>query len=401
MNSASDGHQAKGMDCVGQTEARDFVMTLAGLDALIALLQARGYTTLGPRIRDGAIVYAEIDSHADLPIGWQDLQGPGSYRLEPRQDRACFGYAVGPHSWKRFLLPPRQLLFRAQYQQNLLQIEVPPASKQRLALFGVRGCELAAIQIQDRVLREGPYADPDYQARRDQALIIAVNCHSPAQTCFCSSAGTGPEVGEGYDLALSELTGESLLAESLFVVRAGSPAGAELLAALPPDLLKPATAEQLVAEAQSLAKARSRIGPGPDPAAARQLINDALDGPIWESIAERCLACANCTLSCPTCFCTSVSESSDGDGGSERWREWDSCFSLDFSYLHGGAVRQSRGARYRQWLSHKLASWYAQFGSSGCVGCGRCISWCPVGIDLRQEVHRLSETVKGMTDEGS
>ena len=70
----------------------------------------------------------------------------------------------------------------------------------------------------------------------------------------------------------------------------------------------------------------------------------------------------------------------------ERWRKWDSCFTLDFSYIHGGSVRTSAAARYRQWLSHKLATWIDQFGSSGCVGCGRCITWCPVGIDITEEV---------------
>ncbi len=93
---------------------------------------------------------------------------------------------------------------------------------------------------------------------------------------------------------------------------------------------------------------------------------------------------------CPTCFCTDTEDVTDLTGDhAERWRRWDSCFSLDFSFVHGGTIRSSTRSRYRQWLTHKLGTWWAQFGESGCVGCGRCIAWCPVGIDLTEEVAAL------------
>lgn len=125
----------------------------------------------------------------------------------------------------------------------------------------------------------------------------------------------------------------------------------------------------------------------------RDLLFDNLDHPRWDEVASRCLACTNCTLVCPTCFCSTVEDTTDLTGGvAERWQTWDSCFTMDFSYIHGGSVRKTHRARYRQWLTHKLASWIDQFGTSGCVGCGRCITWCPVGIDLTEEVRALRES---------
>ena len=119
----------------------------------------------------------------------------------------------------------------------------------------------------------------------------------------------------------------------------------------------------------------------------RDLLMWNLEHPRWDEVASRCLSCTNCTLVCPTCFCSSVQEVADLSGDHvDRERQWASCFSLDHARMHGHSVRSSTASRYRQWLTHKFASWIDQFGTSGCTGCGRCITWCPVGIDLTEEV---------------
>jgi ferredoxin len=101
-------------------------------------------------------------------------------------------------------------------------------------------------------------------------------------------------------------------------------------------------------------------------------------------------------MACPTCFCSSVEDTSDLTGEhAERWQKWDSCFNPDFSYIHGGEVRKTTASRYRQWMTHKLSTWFDQFGTSGCVGCGRCITWCPVGIDLTEEVRKMRQAEGG------
>jgi sulfhydrogenase subunit beta (sulfur reductase) len=356
------------------------------LEALVAALRGRGYRVLGPTVRDGAIVYDELESAAELPVGWTDRQEPGSYRLERRDDEARFGYAAGPHSWKQFLFPPRIRLWGARRNGDSgPEIEEEPLDPTPLAFLGVRACELHAIAIQDRVFTGGRSVDRDYAARRAGAFVVAVNCSEPAGTCFCASMGTGPRVGAGYDLALTEILdgGHRLLAEP------GSERGAEVLGELPS---RPAEEADLEAAGRVVERAEARMGRAMPAGDLRDLLASNLEHPRWDDVAERCLSCTNCTLVCPTCFCSTVEDHTDLTGEhAERWRTWDSCFSLDHSYIHGGSVRPSGRSRYRQWLTHKLGTWHDQFGSSGCVGCGRCIAWCPVGIDITEEIAAIGE----------
>jgi ferredoxin len=265
-----------------------------------------------------------------------------------------------------------------------LEEQEPPARP--LALLGARPCDLSAIAIQDRVLLEGRYVERDYAQRRAGVFVVAVNCGVPGGTCFCASMGTGPRATGGYDLGLTEV----LAGGHRFLVEAGSEGGRRLLESLP---TRPATAEDLAAARQVTDEAARRMGRRVEAAGLRDLLARNLEHPRYDDVAERCLTCGNCTLVCPTCFCTSVEDVNDlADGSAERWRSWDTCFSVDHSYIHGGSIRRSARARYRQWLTHKFGTWIDQFGTSGCVGCGRCITWCPVGIDVTEELAAIRAT---------
>ncbi len=360
-------------------EARD-------LDAILGALRERGHTLLGPTVRDGAIVIAEIDGAADLPVGWIDQQEGGRYRLGRRSDDALFGYAVGPHSWKRYLHPPALVRWRARKDDGGFVAEPDTAPPPRYAFVGVRPCELAAILVQDRVFLGGPFVDPAYRSRRESAFILAVSCGSPGGTCFCTSMGTGPKAGSGFDLALTEVVDGG---RHDLVVEVGSERGAEVAASVPH---RPAEAADLYAARTVLAAAEGIMNHALDLEGLKEILYRHYEDPRWDEVAKRCLACANCTMVCPTCFCATVEDETDLVGAAtERRRVWDSCFSQEFSYIHGGSVRTSAGARYRQWITHKLATWQDQFGVSGCVGCGRCITWCPVGIDITAEARALRQ----------
>ncbi len=373
-----------------------FALTVAGLQTVIDVLKSRGYRIVGPAMRDRAIAYDDIESVADLPQGWTDDQDAGRYRLVRRDDDALFGYAVGPHSWKKFLHVPLLRLWSAARNGAAVQVTAETPSQERFAFIGVRACELNAIAIQDRVLLDGPYVDPHYKARREGNFIVAVNCSKAGGTCFCASMQAGPKVEGGFDLALTELTEG---ADHLFVVTAGSDDGRDVLAQLPS---RPATPEECAAADAVIARTAASMGRNMPAGGVRELLMRNLEHPRWDDVADRCLSCANCTMVCPTCFCTSVEDSSDLTGTeSARNRRWDSCFTMDFSYIHGGSVRPSTRSRYRQWMTHKLATWHDQFGTSGCVGCGRCITWCPVGIDITEEVRAIGESERpGKDDHG-
>jgi formate hydrogenlyase subunit 6/NADH:ubiquinone oxidoreductase subunit I len=351
-----------------------------GVQRMIAALGGRGYRVIGPTLRDGAIAYDTVADLDQLPIGWTDRQDAGKYSLERRSDDALFGYVVGPHSWKQFLHPPVERLWQARREGDGFSVTPSDPTPELVAFIGVRACELHAIAIQDRVFIQGRYRDRNYQRRRDGTFIVAVNCGEAGGTCFCASMGTGPKVEAGFDLALTELIEDG---RHLFVLEIGSPAGADLMASLPH---RPATLAEIDAAETLSARTRSAMGRSLDAGGIKELLQANPEHPRWDEVAARCLACANCTMVCPTCFCTTVDDTSDLSGAvAERISRWDSCFTLDFSYIHGGSVRHSTKARYRQWMTHKLASWFDQFGTSGCVGCGRCITWCPVGIDITEE----------------
>lgn len=357
------------------------VLDEAGLARLIDALRDDGYQVIGPTVRDGAVVYDEISSTADLPRGWTDEQGPGTYRLHPRQDAALFGYAVGPHSWKRFLFPPRTVMWNARRTDESFSVEEPEADPPRFAFIGVRACELRAIEIQDRVFINNGHSDPTYAGRRRNAFIVAVNCGEPTGTCFCVSMQTGPKATSGFDISLTEvLDGD----DHYFVAESGSDKGSDLLEAIPhrSALVREETAAEAVVEG-----AADRMGRALEAGGVRELLARNADSPRWDDVASRCLACGNCTMVCPTCFCSSVDDATDLTGEqAEHARRWDSCFTLDFSALGSGSVRSSTNARYRQWLTHKFSTWFDQFDTPGCVGCGRCITWCPVGIDVTAEI---------------
>jgi sulfhydrogenase subunit beta (sulfur reductase) len=358
----------------------------ADFPGLLQALREAGYAVIGPTLRDAAIVYDAIERVEDLPAGWTDRQSAGRYRLERRGDAALFGYAVGPHAWKRFLHPPRLPLWRARRESAGFGVEPAAIDAPRYAFLGVRACELAAIAIQDRVLIGDRYPDPAYRARREAAFLVALECGEAGGTCFCASMRTGPSAESGFDLALTELIDAGRHA---FVVRIGSDRGARILERVPH---REASDAERAAAAELVARTARRMGRELETERLPERLLRNLEHPRWDDAAARCLACGNCTLVCPTCFCTSVEDTSDLAGGTaERVRRWDSCFTLEFSQLHGGSARASARSRYRQWLTHKLATWVGQFGSQGCVGCGRCITWCPVGIDLTEEASAIRQ----------
>ncbi len=354
------------------------------LDRLIKVLAAAGHQVIGPRVEDGAVQLLPLTGMGDLPLGIVEEQTPGAYRLKPAKTPAYFDFTYGSDTWKRYLFPPKEKLWSATKTSKGLSIE-EATDNPKYAFIGVRACELAALSIQDQVFVDGEFVSTSYKARREKAFIVALNCRRSGGTCFCASQNTGPKVEGGFDLALTELTDKS---GHRFVVEVGSPKGEEIVAQL--DAVQASEADLKAAKKAVKKAAKSQSRTLPENTA--DILMQNLESPHWQDVAKRCLDCGNCTFVCPTCFCSTTTDETSLDGKvAERWRQWDSCFTLDFSYIHGGSIRRDGAARYRQWISHKLTHWHDQFGVSGCVGCGRCITWCPVGIDITAEVRALAQ----------
>lgn len=369
------------------------VVAPSGLDALVRALRGAGYSVAAAVRKGSGLALEPIDDASALPRGLGDDQQPGRYRLRERGDGSFFGWVPGAASWKSLLHPPVLTTFRAAREGRGFRIEPTDPPAPRLALLGVRPCELAAISRLDTVLARGAYPEPAYASRRRDLLIVAVQCAEPGGSCFCASTGTGPRAERGFDLALTEpLDGGA----HELLVEAGSARGAELLPALGG---RPAEAADLARARSASEAAGLRMGRTLETDGLREALLAAPDHLRWEEAARRCLCCGSCTMVCPTCFCTTVEDRTDVAGReATRRRLWDSCFTLDFSYLHGGSVRLSPASRFRHFVTHKLAWWWDQFGESGCVGCGRCLTWCPAGIDLTEEAGALLPAASGGPD---
>ncbi len=358
--------------------------------ALFDALKERGYKIVGPTLRKNAIVFDEIDSVDDLPEGIGDEQEAGQYRLVKRDDAALFGYNQGPQSCKKFLFPEKSKVWTAEKTHEGYDIvEEDHDADAPCAFLGARPCDIRAVEIQDNVFIHNDYMDVGYTTRRKKSLIIVVNCGQSAHTCFCVSMDGSPKAESGYDIALTEVIKNGA---HYFVAEIGSDEGADILKDVPSTPAEESHIEAAQATVDNAKDQERAI----DMDGMKEYMTQSLHSPIWDEIEERCMACANCTLVCPTCFCSKVEETTDLTGNiAERWRSWDSCFTRDFSYMHGGSSHISIGSRYRQWITHKLSHWIDQFGEAGCVGCGRCIAWCPVGIDITEEARKVAERKKG------
>jgi len=353
-----------------------FTAGKGSVDGLILNLRRQGFTVVGPSLAEGVVRLKELRGAGDLASGVVDTQGPGSYVLGG-ESASVFGSTNGPDSPKMYLHPAEVELSRLLDKGSGVEQVSAFRSDKKYAFFGIRPCDLTGARVMDRTMLMPGFEDPVYSALRHDSIFIVANCTRAGGTCFCASMGTGPAAESGYDVAITELPGKLLYDVpeknmSLFQ-------GIEL---------RPSTEEELHEGEGAVRHAKEQMGrtiPVKDP--ARQMYA-ALDSRVWEEVAERCLACANCTMVCPTCFCNTMIDRTDlRDASVSRVRVWDSCLSKDFAYSTGGNPRQHRTSRYRQFVMHKFAYWPDEFGTYGCVGCGRCITWCPVGIDITDTVN--------------
>lgn len=363
---------------------QQYRLNVACLQRLFEHFKSKHYQNIGPIYRDSAIMIDELDQFEEIPRGYYEKIDKGFYRIHKTADGSFFQYTVGPQSFKQFLHPVRRKLWTAKSENGTFRVENEETEHQPKVFWGIRSCDLSSIHVLDKVFFNQKFRNNYYEDARKNLVLIAVNCGKPSANCFCTTMDTGPKAKSGFDFALTEVLSEN---EHFFICECGNDNAVELCEELG---FKAAEKEDIQAAKKILDNSAKSMEKRMSPKNVAKTLKENLEHKHWAKVHEKCLACANCTMVCPTCFCTATEDITDVSGDhSERWLRWDSCFHGDYSYIHGGVVRGSVKSRYRQWLTHKLSNWYDQFGTSGCVGCGRCITWCPVGIDLTEEVKAL------------
>jgi len=373
---------------------KSYLLNPIQLNSVLKNLKEDNFTVIGPVVGDHSISYSKIDSINDLPQGYSAEQTPGKFTLKKTGDQRFFSFSVGVQSLKKFLYPSECKLFGVSKTKGNLSITVSNDTIEKIAVIGVRSCEIAALESYDKVLYSDRYKDPHYSAKRKNLFIIAVNCIEPSESCFCDSMKTGPLVTHGYDLLLTEFMAG---VEHWFLLNIGTEKGLKSLKGITVEDADNKLSEMVI---RQLDEVPSKMKIKVNTENLKQNLQNNPDHGFWDEVSEKCLLCGNCTLVCPTCFCTTIEDTTDLSGDhAERWRKWDSCFSGEFSYIHGGSIRLSPKSRYRQWMTHKLSNWVDQFGTFGCVGCGRCTTWCPVGIDIREQANNINNKVKNIIGE--
>ncbi|XOV78621.1 MAG: 4Fe-4S dicluster domain-containing protein [Aestuariibacter sp.] len=349
------------------------------LASLYQALTDEGYQVIGPQVKNGAILYEPLDNIEQLPWGQQEEVEAGRYTLVDSEKSRCFSWNTGPQSLKPWLFKPTQMLWTAETSEDGFRFKMQEPEAKHLAFLGVRSCDIAALYLQDKHFMHGSYPDPWYTEQRKKLCLVAVNCSRSASTCFCCSTEDGPEATYGFDILLDEL-------DDGYLILAKSGKGSRVMSNLKVQASTEEQRQQATQQIQTAAQQQRKMPDGKSLLKIAEHLNDTQ----WLQIAERCLACGNCTSVCPTCFCSKQeSQTEINTEQHQQVRYWDSCFSEKHSYMGGKHIRGEISQRYRQWLLHKLVTWQEQYQRSGCVGCGRCISWCPAAIDIVEEVNLM------------
>jgi sulfhydrogenase subunit beta (sulfur reductase) len=287
---------------------------------------------------------------------------------------------------KKYFFPPEETLL--EYRPGQGYVPATAGVDKRLVLFGVHPCDIYALNILDRVF-SGKYPDPYYQTRRRNIAIIGIDC-KPDERCFCRSM-RADFVDHGFDLFFHDL-GDA------YLTIVGTALGDDMALATGP-LFAPVTAADIEEYKQRSCGKREAFQLDVEIRDLPEIFEMEYDSGIWDDLGERCLSCGSCSLVCPTCYCFDVQDQVEfGTGGGKRSRTWDSCLFSTHALVAGGEnFRKTRASRIKFRYYHKQRGFVAEYGRPSCVGCGRCIAACPVGIDITEVIDTLRGVLHART----
>ena len=290
---------------------------------------------------------------------------------------------------KSVFLPARELV--ARYGSAAEGDPLDEISGHTLAVVGLRGCECRALAYLDKVMYDEPCPEVFYKVRRENTIIVSVDCEAPAVSCFCELLGEHPYPEAGFDINLSPI-------DDGYIVEAGSERGEELLDRLDAHLSEPSQdqldeRDVMREDCYEALEAQNYEYSIPDD--IHTSLPEAIDAEFWQDELSRCVQCGGCTAVCPTCYCFLLADREAGNDLYERMRSWDSCQLSGYSEMAGPTgnepdPRRSHMSKFQHRFCHKF--WYdpTNWEMFGCVGCGRCGQTCPGEIDMRQVLTRIN-----------
>lgn len=282
---------------------------------------------------------------------------------------------------KELMFPETETLFRYRLGEDDIEPEAPDSSEKR-AVFWIRPCDAQSYSILDKLFG-WDYPDPYYQNRREATTLVGLACEDPCANCFCTSLGGGPAAEEHLDALMFDLG-------DVFYLKTLTEKGEELAGAAD-SVLDKADDASVKAAGKQADEAEGKISRKIDTQGIPEKLPGLYGSPFWEQFSDRCLGCGICTFLCPTCHCFDIQDETDHFDG-RRARMWDTCMFCEYSlHASGHNPRPTRKERTRNRISHKYSYYPENFGVIACVGCGRCINFCPVNIDILDILEKSRE----------
>jgi len=290
---------------------------------------------------------------------------------------------------KKVLFPQKEILFKFRYVNNKIQLnDVSPEINNTILLF-IRNCDAQGIKILENFFGQTPHKDKFFLERRKKCVIIGLACNKPRSTCFCTSVGGSPFGEEFFDIIFIDLTDK-------FLIKGISEKGKKLLDSI--GWLRDASLIDIQKIDELSEKAKASIKFNININEIKDILDNLYDDPLWSELGQVCIGCGTCAFLCPTCSCFDVIDERLTKTEGQRVRIWDTCqFSLFTLHGSGHNPRPTKKERTRQRIYHKFNYYPKNYDLIGCVGCGRCILYCPTNSDIREtlkEICKKSEIIK-------
>ena len=317
----------------------------------------------------------------DLFAPVQLAEGVAVFKKIDRPDEVDFSSSNTQKPAKEVFFPQSETMFRYEKTGKQHQVTSTEEVERKRVILGARPCDIQAVSLIDQVFSGKEYTDVYYVNKRKATTIIGMACDHPLSTCFCSSMKGGPFHREGSDLFLIDL-GEAFLVELL--TEKGKTFQKN-------KFLKEALAKDINSAKEVEEKATPKTDGSLPVAGIEKRLDQMLESPFWERVQEKCIGCRICTYLCPTCHCFDIVDEALTNKG-QRVRNWDSCLSSLYSQeTSGHNPRPTNRERTRQRIMHKFNYFPKNFDQIACVGCGRCIIYCPVNFDIRQTIKEIQK----------